>query len=202
MNNKKAIQDATSRYTSFPIGLTRECIIDSAEVVKSEKTNRLYGKFRFVQPELKYGISKFIFIPDYNQVKPKEGESKQDALNRVQDAFMSDLTTILLGFGVEAEQAEINAVDEAAFLKAAVDKINKLVVDKKLKCDLVVQMDRNDEYTELPKYGYIAPFVEGKPSSLESKARAIVQAAAPAIKPSTASIFDDEGDVGSDDLPF
>lgn len=202
LTNKKTVTEQNSRFSSFPLGLTRAVSLDQAELATTEK-GKTYGKLRFVQKDLRYGITKFIWIPDYTNITAKPGESNADAKNRVQQDFLRVCTDILLGFGLKEEEATISAIDEKEFLAKFLDKCQTLIRDEGLLCDLVVQMDYKDEYPELPKYNFIAPYVEGAQSPLTKAAQKILDSKSPSkVENTKPSIFDEDDDDTSDDLPF
>jgi len=164
ITNKQAVTEKMNRFTSFPIGVTRGVSLDSAKIEVNSKGSN-YAVLRFVQKEAKYGITKFIWLPDYSS-KPRDGESKEKAKERIQNEFLRVCTEILMSFGLPENESTITGTDEVEFLQKFVDKCQKIKKEDML-CDLRVQMDQNDKYTELPRYNFIAPYVPGVTSQLE-----------------------------------
>ena len=184
ISTKKNVENVNSKYSQFSIGVHTGVDLDSIEVATTT-TGKPYLKLRFVQKEDRMGYTHMIWYPNGTAI-PRSGESNAQANERELNSFLDQIVTFLMAFGYTDKESTISAENVESLADIFVKKMKEKI--GKSKVNILLQEKKDSEYVEFPRYGFIEPYEEGKPSKLKAVAAKTV--IAKEAKPSI------------DDLPF
>jgi len=182
--------------TKMSVGVHKKCSPDKAEVMTTKAGNVLF-KANFLNQKGE-AMDKGIWVPDPDNPKIYEGEGKKQAQEREEKQFVDMLVDILKPFySQEVIKKKLSHPDNERFAKIAADMFNKA----KGHCNLIVQYDRDYQWSEFPKWGYIEAYSEDVPSFQPSGKHRMEKEDEPGAK-SDSSLEEPSGSMGDDDLPF
>lgn len=137
------------------VGVHTACTLGDMDI-ETTKTGRMLIKVYF-NNQKGQTIDKAIWIPDPDNPRIKDGEGKEEAINREEKNFVNECADLLNIFFEQDGLVGLSAPTNEAFGRKVLDKLKKA----KGKCNLIVQYDLSGQYSELPKYGYIETYEEG-----------------------------------------
>ena len=158
IDNKKSVEGRKSRRMGP--GTHVMCKVTDKEI-KETPSGKSLLEIWFTNPRGE-SQKKTIWFPD-SSPKPRDGESNEAAKEREINRFTGEITDILIAFFSE-EEAVLSASTPLDFAKKAIAKLTSIPSGKF--CNILVQYDIDYKYTEIPKYGWIQPYVEGQPATL------------------------------------
>ena len=157
--------DDSSKRAKMGMGIHSNCVLESVEIAKT-KTGIDFMEFIFVKKEDNSFMNQRVWFPNGN-VKPYEGETKEEALQREINSKLAHIVKILKCFVSTEKGAEINAASFEEFCAVARDKILKTKF-KDTPVYLKVTYDKDGIYTEFPRFpNYIQVIKEGEPCKLK-----------------------------------
>lgn len=146
------------------VGVHANVEVSSAEV-QTTKTGKNLVKIHFTAPNGNVH-ERAVWFPDYSNVTPYEGESLQNAKDRVLRDYVNELVLINTAvYGVDT--AHMVAEDVSSLANVFVNRVNS--TEKKGTINLAVEWTNDDQYSRVPtkKYGWIEPFVANVSHTLE-----------------------------------
>ena len=113
----------------------------------------------FTDPKGNLVIDKVIWFPKYDQVTPREDQTKDDAIASARRQFTAQFYTIL--DAVNGEDPADGSKTDKEFAQKCIAIINKHLNKPLL---LVVQLDKEDKWSEVPKFRFVYPIDTPKES--------------------------------------
>lgn len=148
----KIKESDSGRRTRMQVGVHTNVEVQDVEI-KETPTGRKLVEVTFVNPTGEI-LPKTVWIPQDENVRVYTGESKEQAIERERDFFTREAFNMTLAL-CDDERLTGKTADE--FAARLVEKLKKATK----KVAVVVQYDKEFQFPEFPKYGWIRPYVEG-----------------------------------------
>ena len=158
--SKDLTVDAGSGISPIPVGINENVKFSGLEK-KVDKNGNSYLSFNFTDPEGNVLThNEFEINPQY--VTPKEGESKEDAVNRRVNSMLVRIKHICTQF-ISADQFVVSGTDWSSFCTNLVQLMQNRNYSKALRLKVVYNYR---DYASLPNYTPFVETMETSPSKL------------------------------------
>lgn len=134
----------SSEGRRLQVGLHPNCGVNSIGVKETPNKNK-YVEVVFLQKE--GSATQKIWFPKLDEVKPKDGQSLEEARRKAIDNFTGSLYVLLDAL----DCGEVQADSAEQFADKAITAITQATAKGK-KCGIVLQYDIKGEWPEFPRY--------------------------------------------------